>query len=235
MHPCIGAPTDRPNRVADSAANIRRYLLGVALTDQLGADWVEQRQETLRGLYPEFDDVLATAIASNRNAEIAALLDDLRAQADVFIEDTKFVADRWDDFQSSDPAEVAAVKGAFDELDVAFANMQRDLSDATELIETRARNAEQAANDASSLMIELVVAAALIALGVFGYVWRRVLKAADQMNAMQAEVARTAAMVEGSPTATIFADPISWCATPTPSAAPPCAATSASSRCNRTS
>jgi len=185
---------------------IRVGLFGLALKGNLSTDKVD----SLRAL---IDDARATLPTSIANAEtfaegstLEATTDGIVPLIDPLLTATEALLPVIDQFASDSEATRLPAQRAYDQFDTAFQPLTAALTAAVgeATVTVNRVGSESDASERRTLLLTLALSVA--ALGVFGWVGRRMHRSVRQTMQLQVEMARVNQMVEGSPMAMVFAD-----------------------------
>jgi len=183
---------------------IRATVYANALPNQLGKETVARIRLELDESVVGFTDLINAAIAIDADPEITKQLQAIVEEVQVYGSDSANLADSWSDFKDASPDTRATAKQTFVTWDATFEKLKSQMEGVEEAIDVTSKQIVEDADSSGRTANIVVLLAALAALGVFAFVWRKVLRSVDESNAMQDEMARISAMVENSPTNMMF-------------------------------
>ena len=185
---------------------IRAVVLGSGLEAQIGAEAVATFRSELDENIAVFAESIEHAAAIDSTPEIADLLAETQGKVQAYGDASIKLFGNLDDLASPDADQAAAAQALYDGWIAAFEDLKVNMEGLTELIGAEVDTIVDEGNAASSKSIVLIIAALVVAGSVFLVVWRQVLGSIRQMVSMKAESDRVSAMVENSPTNTMFCD-----------------------------
>ena len=185
---------------------VRAVVFGSGLEAQLGADQIAALRTELDENIAMFQEAIDLATELPSTPEISALLQSAGPKVDAYGESSMALFGTLDDMSSADQTlATTAVDGYAAWVD-SFEVLKTDMESLTETIGAESARILAAGRSTGQRSNLLIAIAAAFAAGVFVLVWRKVLAACRQSAALQGEMARVNQMVEGSPTAMVFAD-----------------------------
>jgi hypothetical protein len=184
---------------------IRAVVFGSGLESQIGAEAVAELRTELDENIAVFADSIATAQSvPTSNEQITQLLEETAAKVDVYGQTSIDLFGHLADVSSPDADVAADASSRFDAWTAAFEDLKTSMETTTEVIGVEGERIVDASSTTSSRSIVTVLIALLVAIGLFVFVWRRVLVSVGQTNRLKAESDRISAMVENSPTNTMY-------------------------------
>ncbi|MCU1387712.1 MAG: hypothetical protein JWL72_1050 [Ilumatobacteraceae bacterium] len=185
---------------------IRATVFGSALTSQTGQPDVDALQAELKESVPQFTQNIQGAIDLNDDPQIVADLTGILPEVTTYGDDSLKLSLAWDDLGSNDATVRAAAKADYTAWLATFNSLKDKMAAVEDAIDVKSKTVLSDADSSGTKSETIVIIGALIALGVFAFVWRKVLKATARMNVLQAEMLRVTQMMENSPTNMMFCD-----------------------------
>jgi methyl-accepting chemotaxis protein len=206
-----GAALKSRNRIADIRDDvfqgdmlhdaIRAAVFGVGVSTQFGESGqslTKDLQQEVQDSVPQFHDFIQRAMDVNDDAKIDAQLQTILPDVDVYGQQSlaivaSLVAETGTETSLlSDPA----VEQQFTEWLATFNTLKDAMATVEEQIDAKSAEVLKSANGAAGTSRTALIIGALLGLGIFAFVWRKVLKAVDRMKELQAEAADAKAREE---------------------------------------
>jgi methyl-accepting chemotaxis protein/PAS domain-containing protein len=185
---------------------IRAVVFGSGLAAQLGPDEIAALREELDENIAVFVDAIDTASTLPSTPEIKELLASAAVKVTDYGDTSVALFGNLDDLTDPDTDTAIAAGKAYDAWSAAFETLKVDMEALTDTIGAEAERIVADAKSTANRSEMMVIAAALFALAVFAWAWRKVVLAARTMNTLQAEMARITSMMENNPTNVMFCD-----------------------------
>ncbi|MFN8024592.1 MAG: hypothetical protein U0Q03_23895, partial [Acidimicrobiales bacterium] len=184
---------------------IRAVVFGSGLEAQIGADEVAILRDELDEDIASFKDSITAAEAiPTSNDEITQLLEETSAKVDTYGQTSIDLFGHLADVSSVDADVAADAKAKFEAWQAAFEDLKVSMETTTEVIGTEGVRIVDESGNTSSRAVMTVLAALAVGIALFVFVWRKVLVSVAQTNRLRAESERISAMVENSPTNTMY-------------------------------
>lgn len=185
---------------------IRATVFGSALAEQAGQQQVDDLQAELAESGPAFVDNIQSAIAVNADAGITKQLEAIVPEVKSYSANSLTLSTAWNELNSDNAATQSAARAKYDGWLASFESLKTKMEDVSAKIDERTSTVVDDAGSAGTTTKLLILVSALGALTTFGWVWRKVIKAAAEQNRLHDEMTRITAMVENSPLNTMFCD-----------------------------
>lgn len=186
---------------------IRATVFGSALAEQTGQSDVDALQAELKESVPQFKENIQGAIDLNDDPKIVGDLKEILPEVTTYGDDSLKLSLAWGDLNSNDINVRTAAKAQYTEWLSTFNSLKDKMAAVEDAIDVKSKADVADADSTGTTSAIIVIIGALIALGVFAWVWRKVLGATARMNELQAEMLRVTQMMENSPTNMMFCDP----------------------------
>ena len=177
---------------------IRATVFGVRTASEFGdsekglvKDLAKEAQDSV----PQFRDSMQKAIDVNADAKIEAQLQALLPDVDAYGQQSLAIVALFSE-NSTSTAITPAVERQFTEWLATFNKLKDDMIKVEDQIAAKSVVELNLANDAASTSRTALIIGALLGLGIFAFVWRKVLKAVDRMHELQIEAEEAKAREE---------------------------------------
>ncbi|MCU1401036.1 MAG: methyl-accepting chemotaxis sensory transducer with Pas/Pac sensor [Acidimicrobiales bacterium] len=177
---------------------IRATVFGSALTSQTGQPDVDALQAELKESVPQFTDNIQGAIDLNDDPQIVADLRGILPEVAAYGDASLKLSLAWADLESTDAGVRTAGKADYTQWLATFNSLKDKMAAAEDAIDLKSKAVLADADSSGTTSETIVIIGALIALGVFAFVWRKVLRATARMNVLQGEMVRLGQEAEES-------------------------------------
>ena len=184
---------------------LRALVYGSGLNHELGQEAADALAAEIPETAQTFLDLVDQASSFDIDDRISSAIDEMRPMVERYGASSGEAAAAMKGLSSEDPAEQAAAREVYDAW-VADFDALADVLD-TQLaatVQTVGGEIVAEADDAAGTAKLLIVLASAACLVLFAFVGRKVLAAVVRMNVLQHETQRISAMVENSPTNTMY-------------------------------
>ena len=202
------------NRIADTRDNvfqgdmlhdaIRATVFGVGIASQFGGaekSLMNDLQKELQESVPQFHDFIQKAIDINDDAKIDSQLQAILPDVDAYGQQSLAIVAVFEAASASGTTAAKdvinpAVEQQFTEWLATFNTLKDAMATVEGQISAKSVQTLKSADSAASTSRTALILGALLGLGIFAFVWRKVLKAVDRMHELQAEAAEATAREE---------------------------------------
>ncbi|MGD9701941.1 MAG: methyl-accepting chemotaxis protein [Acidimicrobiia bacterium] len=193
--------------ISDGEA-IRAGVFGISIARQASSpELIEQfstaTEEAFVSLSGHLDEAYVGLADSAEAQAVVLALQDTAAE---FEELTATFMENGKPISQMTPEEMVAISEQFDTWSLMYEAIRAEQERASDLGEALLVHEQTSADSGASRMQVLIALTALIAIGVFAYLGRKVLAAVVEMRRMQHEMARVTSMMENAPTNMMFTD-----------------------------
>ena len=202
------------NRIADTRDNvfqgdmlheaIRATVFGIGIASQFGGaekSLMNDLQKELQESVPQFHDFIQKAIDINDDAKIDSQLQAILPDVDAYGQQSLAIVAVFEAASASGTTAAKdvinpAVEQQFTEWLATFNTLKDAMATVEGQISAKSVQTLKSADSAASTSRTALILGALLGLGIFAFVWRKVLKAVDRMHELQAEAAEATAREE---------------------------------------
>ena len=183
---------------------IRATVFGVGIASQFGdaeKSLMNELQKELQDSVPKFREFIQKAIDINDDAQIESQLQVLLPDVDAYGQQSLAIVAVFSaeaTASANTPQDIInpAVEQQFTEWLATFNTLKDAMAKVEDQITARSVKELKLADGAASTSRTTLILGALLGLGIFAFVWRKVLKAVDRMHELQAEAAEATAREE---------------------------------------